>query len=75
MIISTETTAITTIVNQLLCQSDGAKNPNTYSLQPIMPKSKDREYLKASFKRKVDRIHSIMPVNKITELFKSTLVV
>ena len=75
MIISIEMTAINTIENQLLCHSDGAKKPNIYSPVPIMPKRIEREYLKASFKRTVDRIHSIKPVNKITELFKITLVV
>ena len=75
MIISIEIMAITTIANQLLCHSDGAKKPNIYKLQPIMLKSIDKEYLNASLKPTVDRIHSSMPVNKITELFKITLVV
>ena len=75
MIISIEIMAITTIANQLWCHSDGAKKPTIYSLQPIMPKRIDSEYLKASFNRTLDRIHSIMPVNKITKLFRITLVV
>lgn len=75
MIISMEITAITTIANQLLRHSDGAIKPNTYKLQPIMLKSIDKEYLNASFRPTAERIHSNMPVNKITELFKITLVV
>lgn len=75
MIISIEIIAITTIANQLLCHSYGAKKPNIYKPQPIKLKSIDKEHLNASFKPIVDRIHNIMPVNKITELFKIILVV
>lgn len=75
MIISTERIISATITNQLFFHSEGAKKPKTYSTKPKTQKSRDNEYLYASFKCIDDRTQSSIPVDRITTLFNITLVV
>lgn len=72
--ISIANMTITKIANQLLRHSLGAKNPRMYSIPPTIANMLVREILNASFKCVDDTTHRMIPINRITALFKYTLV-